>query len=222
MNLSLWRHRRADRAGVRTPGEGVLTDWKLHSSGRTSEVRMKILPWILAGVFLAAAAAPALAQSDSQTRAAALVTRLGSEGPTAFAAAVPDTPTRFVAALHMPGVQLLVISGDYQSPALLRELMLKNDYRRVYMDLNSAADRDGRFFVEDLGADGLRRERENNAAFDITWRNGTVRTLYNGDWDAQDISREEYQKRFDQDAAEYAQLLQVLLTAHAAKETSQR
>lgn len=183
---------------------------------------MKMLPWVIAGMFVAAAAAPALAQSDSQTRAAALVTRLGSDGPAAFAAAVPDSPERFVAALHMPGVQLLVISGNYQSPALLRELMLKNDYRRVYMDLNAAADREGRFFVEDLGADGLRRERENNSAFDITWRDGTVRTLYNGDWEAQDLSREEYQGRFDKDEAEYAQLLQVLLAAHAARQTSQR
>ena len=183
---------------------------------------MKKLPFVLASVLaVAAAAAPALAQSDSQARAKALVTRLGTEGPQAFAAAVPDTPTRFVAALHMPGVQLLVISGNYQSPALLRELLLKADYRRVYMDLNSAADREGRFFVEDLGADGLRADRERNAAFDITWRDGTVRTLYNGDWEAQNLSKEEYQKRFDKDTAEYAALLQVLLDAHAAQQTTQ-
>jgi hypothetical protein len=184
---------------------------------------MKTLIWLAVAVLmipLTSARADAQA-ADSQARAQELTKRLGADAPTSLAAAVPGEDSRFVAALHIPGVQLLVISGNYQSPALLRELILKGDHRRVYMDLNSAADREGRFFVEDLGADGLRREREANAAFDITWRDGTVRTLYNSDWEAQELSREEYQKRFEKDAADYAALLKILLDAHAARQTSQ-
>jgi hypothetical protein len=156
---------------------------------------------------------------SSQTRAAELVKRLGSSETKAFAAAVPDDPSRFVAVLHIPNVQLLVISGNYPVPALLREHLLKGDYQRVYLDLNSSAEREGRFFVEDLGADGLARDRKPNTPFDITWRNGTERTMYNGDWKAQELSQQEYRARFDRDEAQYVQILQLLLAAHAASLT---
>jgi hypothetical protein len=169
-------------------------------------------------VFLLTLPAVSFAQStSSQSLAAQFAKRLGGTRPQSFAAAMPDSPSRFAAAMHIPGVQLLVITADYAAPALLRELILKGDHQRVYLDLNSAAARDGRFFVEDLGADGLRATRERDAAFDITWRNATARTLYNGDWKAQALSEAEYRDRFDQDAADYAEALQVLLAAHAAQ-----
>jgi hypothetical protein len=131
--------------------------------------------------------------------------------------AVPDAESRFVAALHIPKVQLLVISGNYPVPALLRELLFKGDYQQVYLDLNSAAEREGRFFVEDLGADGLRLDSEENAPFDITWRNGTDRVLYNGELKEQKLSQTDYAARFERDAEEYARLLQFLLDAHRAQ-----
>lgn len=182
---------------------------------------MKMLACVLvATISVPAVAATAAAQSaDTQAAAAALTKRLGSTGPQSFAAQVPDSPSRFVAAMHIPGVQLLLITGNYQSPALLKELLMKGEHQRVYMDLNSAADREGRFFVEDLGADGLRPDREPNAAFDITWRDGTLRTLYNSSWKEQKLSEAEYRKRFEQDASDYARALRVLLDAHM-KQTS--
>ena len=157
---------------------------------------------------------------ESQARAVELSKRLTGTAPVAFSAAVPNDPSRFVAALHIPGVQLLVISASYQSPALLRELIAKRDHQRVYLDLNSAADRQGRLFIEDLGADGLRPDRERDVAFDITWRDATQRTMYNGNWKDQQLSEAEYRARFEKDAAEYANVLQILLTAHAAQSTS--
>ena len=177
---------------------------------------------LASGLLVIAAPAPAMAQSSpSQERARELAKRLSGDAPQAFAAAVPDNATRFVAALHMPGTQLLVISANYSAPALLRELLLKGDYQRVYLDLNSGADREGRFFVEDLGANGLRPDREPNAAFDITWRNGSERILYNGEWKDQKLSEAQYRERFEKDAAEYAEILQVLLDAHAAHHSMQ-
>jgi hypothetical protein len=172
---------------------------------------------------LALGAVPVMAQgNDSQSRAMELAKRLAGNGTQSFAAAMPDDPSRFVAVLHIPGLQLLCISGRYQSPALLRELITKGDYQRVYLDLNSAADREGRFFVEDLGADGLRPDRETDAPFDITWRDASLRTLYNGEWKAQKLSGEEYRKRFESDASDYALALKVLLDAHAATRTMQQ
>lgn len=184
---------------------------------------MKILLCLLASsLFLTSLAAPVIAQPQkSQEWATELAKRLSGDAPQAFAAAVPDDETRYVAVLHIPNVQLLAISATYASPALLRELLLKGDYQRVYRDLNSAGDREGRFFVEDLGADGLRPDRAPNAAFDITWRDGGKRTLFNGDWKGQKLSESEYRERFEKDAAQYAEMLRMLLDAYAARQTVQ-
>ena len=179
---------------------------------------MRIMMLSVLGTMLVTGASTVAAQDvSSQTLAADLAKRLGGSEAKSFAAAAPDDPSRFVAALHIPGVQLLVISATYQAPSLLRELIVKNDHQRVYLDLNAAGDRAGRFFVEDLGADGLRADRERDAPFDITWRDAVQRTLYNGDWKAQQLTEAEYRKRFDRDAAQYAQALQVLVAAHAAQ-----
>jgi hypothetical protein len=127
-----------------------------------------------------------------------------------------------VAALHIPGVQLLVMSARYQVPVLLRELIAKHDYRQVYLDLNAAGERSGRFFVEDLGADGLRADRERDRPFDITWRDAVQQTLYNSNWKEQQLSEDEYRARFRKDAAEYEKLLQVLLGALAVQSREER
>jgi hypothetical protein len=49
--------------------------------------------------------------------------------------------------------------------------------------------------------------------FDITWRDGTRRTTYDGNWKAQQLSDAEYRTRFAADDAEYADMLQVLAAA---------
>jgi hypothetical protein len=159
-------------------------------------------------------------QDPTRDLAQELANRLGGTESRALAAPVPDDPSRFVAALHIPGAQLLVISATYQAPSLLRELIARNDDRQVYLDLNAAGDRKGRFFVEDLRVDGLRPDREPNAPFDITWRDAVTRTLYNGNWKEQQLSETEYRARFARDASDYAQMLKVLLSAHAARPTA--
>jgi hypothetical protein len=158
--------------------------------------------------------------NETRARASELAKRLSGEGATAFAAAVPEDPSRFVAALHIPNVQLLVISGNYPAPVLLRELLLKGDYQRVYLDLNSAAERQGRYFVEDLGGDGLSIDNQDSMPFDITWRNGADRVLYNGEWKQQKLSETEYRARFEKDAKEYGEMLQIMLDAHAARQSA--
>jgi hypothetical protein len=179
---------------------------------------MKMTIVSAASMAVLVSATPLSAQSGPawQTRAVELAKRLAGTGATAFAAQVPNDPSRFVAALHIPGVQLLVISATYASPVLLRELMLKQDYQGVYRELNAAANRQGQLFIEDLGADGLRPDRERDAPFDITWRDMKQRTLYNGSWKDQQLSEAEYRTRFETDAAEYAGVLDILLTAHTA------
>jgi hypothetical protein len=171
---------------------------------------------LVAGVGAAAPAVASGQDASSQKLAARLAERLGSAEASAIAAPDPGDTSRFVAALHIPGVQLLVIGANYQSPALLRELIAKGDYRQVYLDLNAAGDREGRFFVEDLGADRLRPERERNEPFDITWRDASQRTMYNGEWREQKLEEEDYRARFEKDEGDYAELLQILLAAEDA------
>jgi hypothetical protein len=183
---------------------------------------MRSLPCLLAVMVVCVLplTAAAAQRSETHARATELAKRLTDTGLRFFAVAVPGEESRFVAALHIPKVQLIVIAGNYSAPALLRELLLKGDFQRVYLDLNSAAEREGRFFVEDLGADGLRIDSEENTPFDITWRDGAERILYNGEWKEQKLPDATYRTRFERDAAEYATILQLLLDAHAVRTTT--
>jgi hypothetical protein len=151
----------------------------------------------------------------SQKLGTELAKRLVDRQSSAIAAADPAELSRFLAALHIPGVQLLVISARYSAPQLLRERLAKHEHREIYVDLNAAGQRDGRFFVEDLRANGLRPDRDRDMPFDITWRNDVTRTTYDGDWKAQGLSEAEYHARFDRDDAEYTRILRILNAAQA-------
>jgi hypothetical protein len=153
------------------------------------------------------------AELDSVAVASQLTTVLSERKAAAFAAEHPGVPGRFVAALYFPGAQIMTISAVYPAPEILRQRIVAGDYRQVYVDLSTAANQQGRLFVQDLGPPGLRQTREGDQAFDITWRDGTRRTMYDGKWKAQQLSEDEYQKRFAVDDAEYAQMLQVLVDA---------
>jgi hypothetical protein len=150
---------------------------------------------------------------DSAGMAKQLTTILDAQEATAFAAEHPGMPGRFVATLYYPGSQILTISAVYSAPDLLRRQIRDGAHRQVYVDLSTSAEQAGRLFVEDLGAPGLRQEREENGPFDITLRDRTQRTLYDGNWKAQQLSADEYRKRFAADDAEYTEMLRVLLAA---------
>ena len=159
----------------------------------------------------------AAAQHSASVTPAEQLTRLLEErGLQAFAAEDPDKPGRFAAVLVIPGSQLLTITTTYSAPSLLRDLIHAGDYRQVYVDLSTAGERNGRLFVEDFGAPGLRATREAGEPFDITWRNVTMGTRYDGSWAAQTLSEREYLRRFGADDAAYADALGILLAALTA------
>ena len=165
------------------------------------------------------AAQPA-ARANSAELATELVKLMEQRGLDTIAAVHPTDPGRFVAAMYIKGVQLLVLSGRYSAPALLKEQLLKGDYRKVYLDLNAAADKQGRLFVTDSQANGLRATPEKNAPFDISWRDMTAQILYNNDWKAQKLNEAAYRKRFSEDETEYAAMLEILKNALAATTTA--
>jgi hypothetical protein len=162
---------------------------------------------------IATGAASQTPGSDSAANVAAFLSTLRERQLETIAAEYPDEPNRFTAALYLPGSQLLVISATSANAPRLRQLIEMGDYRQVYMDLSTSNDRDGRLFVQDLEADGLHRTREGDNPFDITWENGVIQTIFNGDWFSRGISKAEYDRRFEDHDRRYAELLRVLTSS---------
>ncbi len=170
---------------------------------------MTALWTLVASVVLVGGPAAVEQESVSSARAALVTTLLDQLKLDAIAAPDPDHPNRFVAALYYPGAQLLAVGAAYPAPELLQQRIAERKYRDVYMDLQVPATQNGRFFVMDLQADGLRQARD-DVAFDITYENGANQVSFDGDWKRQQLSRSEYARRFKQDDERYARILAAL------------
>ena len=180
---------------------------------------MKALWTLVASALLAAGPLAAAQESASSARAAIVTKLLDQLKLDAIATQDPDHPNRFVAALYYPGAQLLAVSAAYPVPELLQQRIAERKYRDVYMDLQVPATQDGRFFVMDLQADGLRQTRD-EAAFDISYENGANQVSFDGDWKRQQLSRSQYERRFKKDDERYARILAALERALASATTS--
>jgi hypothetical protein len=165
----------------------------------------------LAGVAALSLAATALAQ-ESKTVALAkqLATALDAGKLDSIAARDSAAPDQFVAALYFPGVQLLVVQARYTVPILLADKLEKKQYRDIYIDLNSASVPESKLFIEDLGTDGLKVERQENQPFD-TYDAAGKRVAFDGDWKAQKLSKDDYMKAFSKAEGEYSHMLELLL-----------
>jgi hypothetical protein len=157
-----------------------------------------------------------VAQASSPALAAELVRLMNERKVTAMAARDSAEDGRFVAAM-LTGPQLLVIRARYSAPALLRERILKSEYQQVYGDLHSAGDRQGRLFVIDSGADGLKSAKESS---DVSWRNAQTQTIFNMDWKGQKLKEADYRARFEEDEKVYAEMLNALISASKTATTS--
>ena len=158
--------------------------------------------------------------SVSLAPAARLAMLLDVHALDAFAAADPETPGRYAAVLYFPRIQMLTVAGTYAAPALLDALLAKGDYRQVYLDLSTAAAREGRLFVEDFGAPGIRPSRQDDMPFDRVWRDTTRQVTYDGEWVPQKLSEAAYRDRFAADDADYAHVLQVLIDGLGSRYTA--
>lgn len=155
-------------------------------------------------------AVPVSAQEAQSAAAAKELAQLMEKGQIdSVAAALPDAEDHFVAAMFIPG-ELMVVSARYSAPSLLREKIMKKEYRDVYVDLNSAATPKTRVFIEDLNADGLVAKPDDNVGFD-TFETSEGRTSFDGDWKKQKLSEDDYRKKYSDADAEYAKMLRALL-----------
>ena len=150
-------------------------------------------------------------ESGSAALAKELTTLLEGKKLDSIAARSPSAPDQFVAALFFPG-QLLVVTARYPAPAVLNEKIAKNEYRDVYIDLNSASIPESKVLYTDLGADGLRPKREANQPFD-TRDIGPKSIRFDGNWREDKMSEEDYMKAFNEAEQNYEAALKVLIAA---------
>ncbi len=154
----------------------------------------------------------ALAQEPkSAALAKQLATAMDAAKLDSLAAKDPAGSDSFVSVLYITGLQLLAVSAKYSAPQLLDAKIGKKDYREVYIDLQSSATAGSKFFVEDLGMDGLRAKKDNDPPFDSVEVNGK-RTSFDGEWKKQQLPSEaDYLKTHQMADERYAQMLTLLL-----------
>jgi hypothetical protein len=127
----------------------------------------------------------------------------------AVAAIDPADQGRFGAALFSSG-QLFAVSARYHTPAVLTDQIARKAYRDVYGALNDARVREAKFFVQDLGADGL---DSSGASVDVVYEDAVHQTIFDGHPERRRISKREYAEKFRIADERYRHLLQLLLDA---------
>jgi hypothetical protein len=142
-----------------------------------------------------------------------LVRALDAKGLESIAAADPAEPGTFVAALHIPGGQMLVVSARHPSVDGLTHRIAGGQYRDVYLDLQGTPTPERMFFVQDSGADGLSNARVESSGVDVLYEDGARQTLFNGEPKPQQLTQTQYTARLAEADARYAHLLMLLTTA---------
>jgi hypothetical protein len=181
------------------------------------EVTMRpSLPTVaLAAVFAGLLLVPSLrAESLASTQAAErLVQVLENAGMEAISAPDPQEPGSFVAALYIPGSQLLIVSARHPSSDAVAYRIAAGQHRDVYLDLQGTPTPENKFFVQDANADGIIDARPGSGQVDVLYEDGVRQTLFNRDLRGQQISAAVYDSRLAEADARYARLLTLLASA---------
>ena len=167
-----------------------------------------LLPlWALGLIILTARVQAARANGESSAVAGELTTLLTDRHLNAIAAQDLEHPDRFVAALLIPGAQLLVVSAAYPNPGELQAQIAQKNYRDVYAALQQPVAQQARVFFIDAAADGL---RSGGDEVDVMYEKGTQQTLFDGRWKPQGLTETAYTKKVDSAEQEYTRLLSLL------------
>jgi hypothetical protein len=167
---------------------------------------------LLAAV-LAAGAVPTATTFDQQESKSAPLARQLTQALEAakldsIGATDPSTGG-FVAALYIPGTQLLVVSGKFDTPAYGTHRLSKKEFRELYMDLMGASVAGSRLFAADVSCDGLVYRPDGDAPAD-TWEQASKTQVFEGAKKAK-LSDEDYLKVYSEADAQYARILALLL-----------
>lgn len=157
------------------------------------------------------------ATSASAAKVKELIGLMQSKKLEAIAARDPEGSGRYVAALHIPGVQLLVVSAVYNKPSELDSRIYYKDFMNAYVDLNTSVHSSDKTFIEDALCDGLiALPGKNNLARDSV-KLGAEQQVFDGDFagpnqrNSKKVSHEVYQKRFTTAEERYMQVLGLLI-----------
>ena len=182
---------------------------------KNSVGRVRAAAWI--ALPLSAALLTAVMARAQEAKSADLVKQLtqvlDQKKLDSIAAADPQSPGTFVAALDFSGSQLLMVSAKYAAPTLLIDKIAKKDYREVYLDLSSASVAGSKLFVIDTNADGLNPKPGDDQPFDTAER-GNAQYSFDGNWKKAKLTEADYMKIFADVDGAYAHAL-TLLTAQA-------
>ena len=159
---------------------------------------------VLCGAMTATAAAAQ--ESKSAPLAKQLAQALDAAKIESIAAADPTTGG-FVAALYIPGTQLLVVSGAFETPDLGTHRISKKEYRDLYMDLHGASKAGTRIFAMDVSCNGLSMKADDAAD---SWEAANKTISFEGHKKAK-MSEDEYTKAYVQADESYARILALLL-----------
>lgn len=168
----------------------------------------KLSGTLLCVVLATAGSSAAPQDSKSAPLAKELSQALDAAKLDAIAAQDPSTGG-FVAALYIPGTQLLVVSGKLPLPDVGTHRISKREFRELYMDLMGAAVAGSRQFAADVSCDGFVARPDGDSAAD-TWENGSTSMVFEGHRKSK-LSADEYLKNFTAADGGYAQILQLLL-----------
>lgn len=139
-----------------------------------------------------------------------LAAKANGAGPRFIAAEDPADPSRFVAAMLLPNLQLLVVSAAYQAPVLLRERVLTRKYQDAYQDLHAASVPEGRVIIEDLLANGIAIKPAKGEGPDAATVAGRTVT-FDGLWRKAKITEADYNSTFSAAEQQYTRLLGLLI-----------
>ena len=166
-----------------------------------------------------AAAGPGTLPSRSEPAARELASLMAAQKLDTIAVRDPQAPDTFVAAMLFPDVQLLVVSGRPIAPAAAQALLDQKKYAELYSMLQTAVVPDGKFFVQDLKADGLHARAPDTA--DIVYERVVNQTIFDGDPGKRHLSEAKYEEQFTAADARYAKMLELLSGAIKGRPTSQ-
>jgi hypothetical protein len=165
------------------------------------------------------AQAPTFPAATSAAKAKELAALMQSKKMEAFAAKVPEQPARYAAVLLSPGVQMTLVSSIYERFSDIDYRIYYKDFMNAFMDLRTGMLAKERVIIEDHKCDGLLPVPGKESAPDIVSGGGSPRS-FDGDFadpkkraaKPPKISPEEYLKLYTDNDANYAKLLDVLLT----------
>lgn len=166
---------------------------------------------VLFALVLSVPSAARAQDSKSADLARQLAQLLDEKKLDSIAAADPQAPGTFAAALYYPGTEFLVVSAKYSAPALMNDALAKKDYHEVYADLSAASVAGSKVFVMDINADGLVAKPKGDSPPDSVER-GTASVTFDGDAKKAKMSDADYAKAFQEADDAYAKILQLLIS----------